>query len=163
MEIRTMQYEDIDHVSRIYALSWKTAYRGIIPQAYLDGLADNRWSLILAESPFTSLVMLEDGEYIGTSSFAGARDGEMAGWGEIISIYLLPAYWGRGYGKILLDAAVSSLKQRGYTDIYLWVLAQNRQARGFYERNGFQFNGDTKTIEIGGKALWEMRYVRRIE
>ena len=28
--------DDIDHVSRVYARSWKAAYQGIVPQEYLD-------------------------------------------------------------------------------------------------------------------------------
>ena len=28
-----------EEVSYIYAASWKTAYRGIVPQSYLDGLS----------------------------------------------------------------------------------------------------------------------------
>jgi predicted GNAT superfamily acetyltransferase len=36
--------DDIDHVSRVYARSWKTAYQGIVPQEYLDSLPENRRS-----------------------------------------------------------------------------------------------------------------------
>ena len=157
-----MQPGDIDHVSRIYALSWKAAFRGIVPQTYLDALPENRWSPILAKSPFTSLVLLEEGQYVGTSAFGSARDESMPGWGEIVSIYLMPEYFGLGYGDKLLDAVVSSLKQEGYGDIYLWVLAENRRARRFYERHQFQHNGDTKCIEIGGEDLPEVRYVRHV-
>ena len=160
--IREIQPDDIDHVSRIYARSWKAAYAGIVPQAYLDDLKEDRWSPILAESPFTSLVLLDEGRYAGTSASGGARDETLPGWGEIVSIYLLPEYCGRGYGEKLLDAAVSSLKQKGYADIYLWVLAENMRARRFYERHQLRFSGDTKCIEIGGASLPEVRYVRHI-
>lgn len=163
MEIRTMQPGDIDHVSRIYALSWKAAFRGIVPQTYLDALPENRWSPILAKSPFASLVLLEEGQYVGTSSFGSARDESMPGWGEIVSIYLLPEYYGQGYGKKLLNAVISALAQKGYEDVYLWVLADNMRARSFYEKNHFQHNGDTKFTDIGGAQLPEMRYERRID
>lgn len=160
MEIRIMGSEDIAQVSRVYALSWKTAYRGIIPQSYLDELPEDRWVSALKNSPFTSLVLLDRGRYVGTSAFGEARDESLPGWGEIVSIYLLPEYFGRGYGQKLLDAVVSALAQRGYADIYLWVLADNLRARRFYEKNGFCHNGDTQTIDIGEAPLKGMRYVR---
>jgi len=55
---------------------------------------------------------------------------------------------------------VSALAQRGYADIYLWVLADNLRARRFYEKNGFCHSGDTQTIDIGEAPLKGMRYVR---
>ena len=162
MEIRTIQSTDIGHVSSIYAQSWKAAYAGIVPQEYLDALKEDRWSPILTKSPFTSLVLLDGGRYVGTSAFGQARDAAMQGWGEIVSIYLMPQYFGLGYGDKLLDAVVSFLKQEGYGGIYLWVLAENRRARRFYERHQFRHNGDTKCIKIGGEDLPEVRYVRQI-
>jgi len=160
--IREIQPNDIGHVSRIYARSWKAAYAGLVPQAYLDDLKEDRWSPILAKSGFTSLVLLDDGRYIGTSSFGSARDETLPGWGEIVSIYLMPQYYGQGYGEKLLDAVVSSLAQEGYADIYLWVLSENRRARRFYEKHHFRHNGDTKRIKIGGAQLPALRYVRHI-
>ena len=36
MEIREATPKDVKDISRIHALSWKSAYKGIVPQAYLD-------------------------------------------------------------------------------------------------------------------------------
>ena len=83
----------------------------------------------------------------------------MNGWGEIISIYVLPKYFNQGYGKKLLEFAVDTLGKNGFDNIYLWVLEENQQARSFYERNGFFPNGDKGAITIGGKELVEVRYV----
>lgn len=159
MEIRKVtQADDFDAISRIYSLSWKTAYKGIVPQQYLDGLSETRWSDMLASDSWDSLVVVVDGKYIGTSSFCPARDEFMYGSGEIISIYLLPDYFGRGYGKLLLNAVVSELAKLGYSQIYLWVLEDNVRARTFYERNGFLPTSDKTTANIGGEDLTEIRY-----
>ena len=43
MEIRLLRETDSRlEVSRIYEESWKTAYRDIVPQAYLDGIPAGR-------------------------------------------------------------------------------------------------------------------------
>jgi len=159
MEIRQMNIGEADDISRIYASSWRYAYRGIVPQAYLDGLSELRWSPFLAENPSKSFVLLENGEYIGTSSISPARDERMTGWGEIISLYLLPEYFGKGYGKVLFLNSVRELNRRGFGSIYLWVLEKNQRARSFYERLGFTYDGETISCEIGGKALTEVRYI----
>lgn len=41
MEIRNAVIDDVENISKIYAQSWKTAYKGIIPQSYLDDLKDD--------------------------------------------------------------------------------------------------------------------------
>ena len=160
---KVTEHDDFDAIGDIYVRSWQTAYRGIVPQDYLDGLTSDRWAKWLNDgdsgSHCDAYVVLHDGRYVGTSAIRAARDESMAGWGEIISIYLLPEYFGKGYGAPLFRRAVSALAEQGFSRIYLWVLEENTRARKFYEKQGFCPNGDTAHIEIGGKALAELRYV----
>ena len=151
--------DDIDHVSRVYARSWKAAYQGLVPQEYLDSLPENRWSPFLAEDPSQLWLACEGEEIIGASTYGPARDGAMPGWGEIVSIYLLPEFYRRGIGSKLFEASLESLVSMGYSDVYLWVLEDNHPARRFYEKNGFQCNGDALCDTIGGKELREIRYI----
>lgn len=159
MEIRRMKIEEVNDVSRIYARSWKAAYRGIVPQDYLDGLPELRWTALLAENPSKSYVLIDGGRLAGTSSISPARDEKMAGWGEIISLYLLPEYFGRGHGRALLDFCVNELRAAGYAHIYLWTLEKNTVARTFYEKAGFKHDGEKITCSIGGESLTEVRYI----
>lgn len=101
---------------------------------------------------------MDNGKYIGISSICAARDEAMAGWGEIISMYLLPDYFHMGIGKPLVENSISALIKMGYSKIYLWVLQENTRARKFYEKNGFTLSADTVTIQIGNKDLAEVRY-----
>lgn len=159
MEIRPLrQADDRKLVSRIYEQSWKYAYRGIIPQRYLDGIPAGRWAERLDEPGRSTLVMLRGGVMIGTCSYGSARLTEFAGFGEIVSIYLLPEYMGKGYGGPLLRAAVERLGQAGFDDIYLWVLEENWRARRFYEKAGFALTAHFLEVSIGGKPLREIQY-----
>ncbi len=145
--------------SHIYAKSWKEAYKGIVPQAYLDELSLERWTPILASSVYQGYVLEENGEYIATSSISPARDEEMQGFGEVMSIYVLPKYYNKGYGQKLFSFVLLKLKEMGFSNIYLWVLEDNKNAINFYKKNGFFHNGDTKIQNIGGKDLKELRFV----
>lgn len=151
--------DDFDAISAIYAESWKVAYKGIVPQDYLDALPTNYWSKTLATSAWDILVMSKNNKYIGTASLCPARDESMEGWGEIISIYLLPAYYHQGYGTMLLNRAIQELELKGFKKIYLWVFEENYKAQKFYEHVGFQKSKDRLSFEIGGKKLYEIRYV----
>ena len=45
----------------------------------------------------------------------------------------------------------------------LWVLAKNERACRFYSAKGFELEtSSTKTVEIGGAWLEEVRYVRSL-
>lgn len=160
MEIRRfLETENIDDVSCVYAQSWKTAYSGIIPHDYLESISENQWSDILANELSNLWVVSEGERIIGSSTYAPARDEKYIGWGEIISIYLLPEYFHQGIGTKLLRACMNELFSMGYSNVYLWVLEENRSARQFYEKNGFRFSGDIIQRVIGGRQLNEIRYV----
>ena len=155
--------DDLLAISRIYALSWKAAYRGILPDAYLDTLREDRWAPFLKDpKDIRSLVMIKDTQFIGTASVCPARDPKMAGWGELVSIYLLPEHYDKGLGKPLLEAALAELERMGFKDIYLWVLRDNSRARRFYEKNGFADSGETGSYEISGESIPEVKYIKRI-
>lgn len=157
MNIRNIQdSDDRMAISHIYEEGWKYAYRGIVPQEYLDSIPAGRWASCLDQEGVGSLVMEEDGKLIGTSSYSQSRWQQFSGFGEIISIYLLPEYIGKGYGRLLLAAAVGELKKLGYQEIFLWVLEENLRARKFYEKCGFIPAEHDMEHEIGGKRLREI-------
>ena len=163
MEIRYLnEGDDRLAVSGIYEASWKYAYRDILPREYLERIPAGRWVSGLELGGRTHLVMLDGGRYIGAACCCASRFPEFDGWGEIVSLYLLPSHMGRGYGRPLLEAAVSALAGQGYRDVFLWVLEENRRARAFYEKMNFQLSGARRADVIGGKTVREAAYCRRI-
>lgn len=160
MEIRYMiATDDRMMISNVYEESWKFAYKNIIPQDYLDSIPKGNWVSGLDNHDRKTLVCIDNGKIIGTSSFCKSRFVQFQDWGEIISIYLLPDYVGKGYGKILMEATLSELKKQGYKNVFLWVLEENNRARAFYEQYGFLLTDDIFDDNIGGKDLREVRYV----
>lgn len=125
----------------------------------MDGIPENQWSEILVNELSNMWIVSDGNKIVGSSTYAPARNEEYSGWGEIISIYLLPSYFHRGIGTKLLRASMNELSSMGHSNIYLWVLEDNHLARQFYEKNGFKFNGDRLQSVIGGKTLNEIRYV----
>ncbi len=159
MEIRSLTPgDDRLAISHIYEESWKYAYKGIIPQSYLDGIPAGQWAPGLDKEGMHTLLLLRDGVPVGTSSYCASRFPQFGECGEIVSIYLLPEYMGKGYGRQLLEAMIRELKRLGFQDIFLWVLEDNLRARQFYEKMGFAPGNDYLEDNIGGKKLREIPY-----
>ncbi|MCI1930114.1 MAG: GNAT family N-acetyltransferase [Clostridia bacterium] len=162
IKIRQADLEDVYTISRIYALSWKSAYKGIVPQKYLDELKYDFWvpsfQKWLNKNVTAQLIFVNEVP-VGCVAYGKARDERFADWGEIVSIYLLPDYYRKGLGQILLKAALTDMKTKGYKNCYLWVLKENGNARDFYEYNDFVCNNDECTCEIMQKQLVDVRYI----
>ena len=159
MEIRKLRPgDDLFAFSRVYEESWREAYRGLLPQEYLDSIPLGKWVPYLEQAGRESLLLLKGEKIVGTASCCASRTPELAGWGEIVSLYLLPEYWGNGWGKALLSAAVKQLESMGYRDLFLWVLEGNQRARAFYEHMGFRPSGACTEDEIGGMPVREIQY-----
>lgn len=153
--IRKMTSDDTEKVRQIYTSGWQNAFRGIVPQAYLDNLNLNGWTPPLAGA----YVITDEEKILGTSSISSARDEDFQGWGEIISIYVLPEVIGQGCGHLLFEFVKEKLLELNYAQIYLKVFEENFRARKFYEQHGFSWNNQRLLVKIAGKDIIELRYV----
>ncbi len=167
MLVRGATPDDAAGIASVQVLSWKAAYRGLMPDAVLDGLSLERrvevWRSVAAGRAGEAVLVLEGDDGIeGFAHVCAGRDTDVdAGTGEVSSIYLLPAAWGKGRGRALMDAAVLRLRAEGYHTATLWVLVTNGRARRFYEAAGWSCDGVEKTERIGGSAsVTEVRYRR---
>ena len=160
MNIRYLRPDDApEDISNIYEQSWKYAYKGIIPQDYLDSIPHGRWVRSLEVPERKHFVCELDGKLIGTASICPSRWESHSGCGEIVSIYFLPGYIGKGFGKQLLERCVSEIRKDGFSKAVLWVLEENHTARRFYEKQGFVCTGEYREDSIGGKLLREVLYL----
>ncbi|MFJ5532767.1 GNAT family N-acetyltransferase [Streptomyces sp. NPDC093261] len=163
--IRDMAFADCRRVSEIRVGGWRTAYRGLIPQPYLDALdvdADTerrRARLAEGDGRVVNLVAELDGETVGWAAHGPYREGEVrTGDAELYAIYVAPGLLGGGIGRALLREAVRRCTGAGHPRMYLWVLKDNVRARHFYERAGFHADGTEEPFEAHGVAVPELRY-----
>ena len=57
---------------------------------------------------------------------------------DVLTIAVRPAYWGKGIGSVLLGALLAAARDRGCTEVFLEVRADNARAHGLYLRRGFE-------------------------
>lgn len=163
MLIRTAQPGDASLISHLFAVSWKTAYRGIIEDLYLDRLPDEYWvpsvRAWLVSGCLSALIAYEGETPVGSVIYGRGRDEDHAGWGEIVSLYLLPEWFRKGYGTALLAKALDDMRAEGYSRFYLWAINGNRLAERFYRRRGFHPTSDKVSYRIGGSNVQDIRFV----
>lgn len=167
MLIRAATDRDAMAVARAHVRSWQVGCRGLISQEYLDGLRPEdraaRYSFdqMNPEGPFTQVAV--DGDAIcGHVTTGLSRDVDRQGGGEIWAIYVDPARWGTGVGRLLMEAGCRQLRQQGLAAASLWVLSGNVRARRFYESTGWQWCGTERTDTIGQDTVHEVRYERNL-
>jgi ribosomal protein S18 acetylase RimI-like enzyme len=163
LNIRRAQVADAPTLAQIHVDAWQAAYRGIVPDSFLQkftyqkreaafrqALADNLEETYLVEDEHVAL---------GILTIGACRDDDLDvnSTGEIWGIYLAPAHWRRGIGTWLVHEAERMLQARGYRDVVLWVLEDNTEARYFYEVMGFRVDGAFKLVELG-KPLKAIRH-----
>ncbi len=165
MEIKILpaQPSDAPKISQIHAASWKSAYRGMVPQKYLDELRDDFWTekftRWLRKGTLRTKMLFAGETPVGCTAYGESRDEKYPDWGEIVSIYLSPEGYRKGYGTLLLQAALDDLKAQGFSTCFLWVLEENSNARQFYEKNAFTLTQDTCHCEVMGQELTDIRYI----
>jgi ribosomal protein S18 acetylase RimI-like enzyme len=169
LRIRPAESADASAIAAVHTRSWQAAYRGQVPQDYLDRLSPAErlpvWERLLTETrwPRRGILVAEaDHRVVGFASLVPTRDEDQdpATVAEIASIYLAPETWGRGIGKALMATATAALTRAAYREATLWVLNTNTRARRFYEATGWQIDGAVKQDSRRGFTLTEIRYRR---
>jgi ribosomal protein S18 acetylase RimI-like enzyme len=165
--VRRATEADAEAIARVWVASWQVAYRGQVPDAFLDGLTSDlgrRTGImrrILTEARERVLVSEHAGLVSGFVTFGPSRDDDRDdATGEVYAIYVHPAAWGTGTGRALLALATAGLRESGSSKATLWVLGTNERARRFYEAAGWTPDGATKDEERGSFTLHEVRYRR---
>ncbi|NEA98222.1 GNAT family N-acetyltransferase [Streptomyces sp. SID13726] len=167
--IREMTLADCDRVSEIRVRGWQSAYRGLMPQPFLDALsvardAEHRRARFgRGGGSVVDLVAERDGEILGWACHGPYRDGELrTGDAELYAIYVDARRSGGGIGHALLQESVRRSTAAGHPRMLLWVLKGNTRARRFYEREGFEADGAEEPFEVDGVAVPEVRYARKL-
>jgi ribosomal protein S18 acetylase RimI-like enzyme len=172
MNLRRAALNDAPALARVNAAAWQAAYRGIVPDSYLQ-----RFTVEQRTGRFTELLAADSGETCA-ETHAAESNHEIVGFlilgrcrdpdvdrkttGEIWGIYVSPEHWREGVGRLLCQQGQSILAGRGYSTVTLWVLEANQEARMFYEAMGFRPDGANKELRLGA-AVKAVRYRKQLE
>jgi GNAT superfamily N-acetyltransferase len=163
ISLRHATINDADAVSLVHIQTWKSTYRGVVPDHVLDNLDHRRnilrWRDMLSnigEMKCFIVAETEDGRIIGFATGGPNRELDTGYNGELYAIYILEEYQSRGIGRSLVLRVADWLRHRKYSSMIVWVLEKN-PAKLFYESLGGRFVCKKK-MEIGGALLDEISY-----
>lgn len=163
--VRKAGYEDAGGIAVVHVRTWQAAYRGHMPDDFLDGLDVDartaRWREWTQQSG-ACIFVVEDPDHriSGFSSCCPSRDADAdTKIAEIRAIYVHPEKWRNGAGRSLMSASLAQVKAHGFDAVTLWVLDANVRARAFYESIGFIVDGASKTVQLRSDfSIREVRY-----
>lgn len=163
IQVRAAVPTDTDEVARLQARSWRSAYRGLIAQDFLDGLSPEFFAARYTFGRMglrmpSTVVAVEGAAILGLATTGLCHDGRLPNFGELMAMYVDPAQLRRGVGRSLMAAARQRLRLVGVAGAVLWVLEGNAAARRFYERDGWGFDGACRTTAFGDSRVRQLRY-----
>jgi len=145
--------EEIEGKSLVHWQTWRESYDDLLPPEFQETMTLDRCRFFSQKYPENTLIAMDGKKVVGFISYGNYHD-ETIQAGEIIALYVLKDYYGKGVSKQLMHAAFVALDQ--FSEIYLWVLKDNKRAIAFYQKMGFTLDGQEKIRELG-KPVKELR------
>lgn len=163
--------QDAAEIARIQVVTWRTAYRSVLPSSVLDDwddrVATEAWSRAVSTPPTPGhgvLVALEKNTVVGFAAYGPAELGaderpDPAGPTTEVSTLLVEPRWGRrGHGSRLLAAVADLAGAGGTARLQVWLPEEDRVSAGFYESAGWAPDGWARTLDTGDTPLREVRW-----
>jgi GNAT superfamily N-acetyltransferase len=152
MQIRRASIRDSAGIARVQVDSYRTAYAGILPQAYLDRFTyeeqEQDWCDLLSSRKQDIVYVAEDAGEITGYALGRAAQSEIEQYdSELVALHVRRPHQQRGSGRQLVAMIAEQLRQQGCSALMLWVLAAN-PARSFYERLGGKLVGERR-VNLG--------------
>ena len=166
-KFRTATGGDAEAIAALHTTSWRDAYRGILPDSYLDGpIGDDRAALW--KSRFSTLdsdrlfVVLAETPEKPVGFACVLLDGDLQ-WGACLdNLHVLPPWRNRGVGRLLFGRAAQWIMATvpGWP-IHLWVFEGNAGARRLYDALGGEVVEHHKKEVLKGIEIPSLLYVWR--
>jgi len=164
VRVRSARPDDAAPVESLRVATWRVAYRGMVPDGYLDAMsgdAAGRAARLADPGPGVVEMVAESADAIVGWAVGGpSRDDDATpSVGEVYACYVNPGWWGSGVGGRLLRRVLHGLGADGREEVRLWVLAGNERAQRFYAGHGFAPDGTEVLLDLGAPVA-EIRWVR---
>jgi ribosomal protein S18 acetylase RimI-like enzyme len=169
---RIARPNDAAAVGLVQAAIWRAAYGPVLPPEVVEqfdpaGFA-RVWRDSLNHPPSSRHVLLVAcaGEQVVGLAAVGPSSDKDAGdtSGELLTLGVHPDARRCGHGSRLLNAAVDTLRGKGFSSVSVWLLAQDEDTRGFLTAAGFSPDSAyrDRVVDADGALAREVRLIADI-
>jgi ribosomal protein S18 acetylase RimI-like enzyme len=166
-----MHADDIANlIAPLHAKSWQSAYRGIMPDHFLDFIVEgerlSHWRRRVLELQTGNgeifLARLND-EPVGFLCIEANDLAETGIKGAYVNnLHVLPQLKRQGIGSALLKHGEDWARAHGYDSLFLFVFEDNQQARAFYRADGWHAVERLMSELPDGSLAAELRLVKSL-
>ena len=167
VSVRPARAGDAEAVARVQLVTWRTAYRALLPEALLDDwdtpAAVDAWRAAVVSPPTPAhgvLVALDGVEVTGFAAY-GPPEGDAVPDGpttEVTALLVEPRWGRRGHGSRLLAAVADLSAAAGVTRLQMWLPEEEAVTAGFLTGAGWAADGWARTLDAGGRPLRQLRW-----
>ncbi|RTL38723.1 MAG: GNAT family N-acetyltransferase [Rhodocyclaceae bacterium] len=162
VHVRQGRASDVDAVASLLVRTWRTNYRGLVSDGFLDHLSSDeqatRQLRLMSRPGACHRVAVEGSTVLGFACGGPARDPADRWRHELYALYVAPRLQGHGIGRRLLEALWRDLGVQAAEEMGVWVLAGNDDARAFYERVGGRPRA-AGWLDLGDRRYPQVSYV----
>lgn len=169
--VRPAVAADATVIARIQVVTWRTAYRSLLPAEVLDTWDDEAvtasWASAITAPPTPGhgvLVAREGEDAVGYLAYgpaelgAGEASSPEGPSSEIAAVVVEPRWGRRGHGSRLVAAAVDLLSATGTRRLQTWVATGDTVTASFLASAGWAADGWSRTLDAGSTAVHERRW-----
>jgi GNAT superfamily N-acetyltransferase len=162
---------DAEEIARVQVVTWRTAYRSLLPAQVLDDwdgdAAASAWRAAVTSPPTPGhgvLVAEEGGSLVGFTAYGPAEvaaggspsaDGPTA---ELAALLVEPRWGRRGHGSRLLAAVADLVRAEGVARLQIWLPEADRVTAAFLESAGWGRDGWARALDTGSTTIREVRW-----
>jgi len=164
---RIARPNDAAAVGKVQAAVWRAAYGEVLPREVVDQFEAASFARVWRDSlndPPTPRHVLLVGcageQVVGFAAVGPSTDPDaIETTGEVLGLGVHPDARRSGHGSRLLNAAVDTLRGRGFSSISVWLLAHDEDTRSFLVTAGLSPDGAyrDRVIDADGALAREVR------
>lgn len=160
--IRNIKKEDIEKVVDIQIDSWRTAYKGIINEDYLNNM-NRKEKIKKREKDYQDngfIVATVNEKIVGFCRYIDSNDFSSEYTDidcELCALYVKSTMKRQGIGKKLMKYVINEFKEKGKKKMIIWCLKENEPSKKFYKKMGGKEYAN-KIGEFGGSEYQEIAY-----
>ncbi|WP_369134790.1 N-acetyltransferase family protein [Modestobacter sp. I12A-02662] len=170
VRVRRAQPGDEAAVARVQLVTWRTAYRALLPAEVLDGWdeqgAADAWAEAIGAPPGPDhgvLVAVESDDVVGVAAFAPAGTPDDQPAAELTTLLVEPRWGRRGHGSRLLAAVADLAGERGVGTLVSWVPEADEVTAGFLRSAGWAPDGWARDLDTGTATIRQLRWHTRLD